>query len=448
LTGAVGRGGSAARPLRVLGIGDYNELGSIYLRLIAEGHDVRVHIAEPGAHDVLAGMVERVASWEAELPWIRDAGPDGLILFEDANRGELQDQLRRDGLHVLGGSAIGDRLERERAFGQATLRSAGLCNAGSTSFEDFDAAIAFIAAHPRRYVLKFDGTDLASDCNYVGARDDGADVIAIMTRYRRRWRHTDEAPPAFTLMHHVQGIESGLGCFFDGDRFVGPINLDWEHKRLFPGDLGELTGEMGTVVSYRGGEKLFAATLARLEPLLRAGRHVGYVNLNTIINADGVWPLELTCRFGYPGFAILSALFAEPCGAILHRIARGAGEGFATHDGYAVGVVLTVPPFPYHHGYEELGKGTPICLPAELTDDERSHLHFAEVGLDGGQLVTTGLVGYSMVVTGRGDTIEAAQRAAYALAGKVALPNVRYRNDIGDDLRRRGLTELIRLGWL
>lgn len=440
-------GGSLAR-LRVLGIGDYNELGSIYLRLIAEGHAVRVDIAEPGAHDVLAGMVDRVPDWEAELAWIRDAGPDGLILFEDANRGELQDQLRRDGFHVLGGSAIGDRLEQERAFAQATLRSAGLRTAESTTFDDFDTAIAFITAHPRRYVLKFDGTYLTSDANYVGARDDGADVVAIMTRYRRQWRDVHEMPPAFTLMHHVQGVETGVGCFFDGDRFVGPINLDWEHKRLFPGDLGELTGEMGTVVSYRGGEKLFDATLARVEPLLRAGRHVGYVNLNTIINADGVWPLELTCRFGYPGFAILSALFAEPCGAILQRIARGAGGDFTTHDGYAVGVVLTVPPFPYHHGYEELGKGTPICLPDDLTDDERGHLHFAEVGLDDGQLVTTGLVGYSMVVTGRGDTLEGAQRAAYALAGKVALPNVRYRNDIGDDLRTRGLAELTRLGWL
>jgi len=87
-------------------------------------------------------------------------------------------------------------------------------------------------------------------------------------------------------------------------------------------------------------------------------------------------------------------------------------------------------------------------LPADLTDDERGHLHFAEVGLDGGQLLTTGLVGYVMVVTGRGDTIEDAQRAAYTLAGKVALPNVRYRNDIGDDLRTRGLAELTRLGWL
>ncbi len=150
--------------------------------------------------------------------------------------------------------------------------------------------------------------------------------------------------------------------------------------------------------------------LARLAPRLRAGRHVGYVNLNTIVNADGVWPLELTCRFGYPGFTILSALFAEPCGEVLARVARG--EDYATHPGYAVGVVLTVPPFPYHHGYDELGKGTPILLPPDLTDDERLHLHFAEVGLASGELITVGQVGYVMVVTGRGATIDEAQRAA------------------------------------
>lgn len=433
--------------MRVLGIGNYNELGSIYLRLIAEGHDVRVHISEDGSHDVLGGMVPLAPSWQAELPWLREAGDDALIVFEEVGRGELQDQLRRDGFRVIGGSAVGDRLEEDRAFGQACLRDAGMATAPISSFTSFDDAIAFIAAHPRRYVLKFDSSYLTSDANYVGMRDDGADVTAIMTRYRRQYRELDEEPPAFMLMHHVQGVETGLGAFFNGSDFVGPINLDWEHKRFFPGDLGELTGEMGTVLTYRGGEKLFAATLAKLAPVLRAGGHVGYVNLNTIINAEGVWPLELTCRFGYPGFAILSALFREGCGTILQRVATGSGS-FETYDGFAVGVVLTVPPFPYHHGYDELGKGTPILLPPDLTDEERQHLHYAEVGLVGGELVTVGQVGYVMVVTGRGPTIADAQRAAYGLAARIAIPNVRYRTDIGDALKSRQLGELASLGWV
>lgn len=434
--------------VRVLGIGDYNEFGSLYLRLASEGHEVRVHISQSESHDVLQGMVDMTTDWQRELPWIREAGDDGLVLFEEAGKGALQDQLRRDGYRVIGGSAFGDRLEQERDFGQHTLRDAGLQIAPVVPFTDFDTAIAHVLATPGRYVVKFDGSFLTSDMNFVGRTRDGSDVVAVLQRHRRTWDDDYEEPPAFILMRHVSGVETGLGAFFNGRDFVGPVNLDWEHKRLFPGDLGELTGEMGTVVTYRDGDKLFDATLGRLAPLLREANHVGYVNLNTIINDDGVWPLELTCRFGYPGFAILSALFDEPCANILARVAAGSTEPVRTHPGYAVGIVLTVPPFPYHHGYDELSKGARVVLPDELTADERRHLHFGEVGMVDGELVMTGQTGYAMVVTGRGDTIEAAQHAAYALAAKVSIANVRYRNDIGDVLRDRGYAELHRLGWV
>jgi phosphoribosylamine--glycine ligase len=214
---------------------------------------------------------------------------------------------------------------------------------------------------------------------------------------------------------------------------------------------------MGTLVTYRGAERLFDATLGRLTSLLRDDGYVGYINLNTIVNDAGVWPLEFTSRFGYPGFAILDALHPADggWGEILGRMASPRGEAtFRTEPGYAVGVVLTVPPFPYSVSHSAFGGGAPITFRTGTSDAERDGLHYAEVALErlpaggGERLVTSDGIGYVMVATGTGPGAEEAQRAAYELAGRVVIPNLRYRTDIGTRFIERDRSEMVRLGWL
>lgn len=431
--------------MRILGIGHDLDLGDMYLRLRARGHAVRVHVTDPASGDVLRGMIERSASLEEGIAWLRE-DPESLALFEGTGFGGLQDRLRREGIRVIGGSAFGDRLENDRAFGQAILRSAGLSTANSIELDGFEEAMRYLAGHPGRYVLKFSGGGFASTRSYVGALDDGADLMAVLRLQAARWSLDEQ--PRIVLMEHLRGVEVGVGGYFNGRFFLHPRNLDWEHKRFFPGNLGELTGEMGTLVSYRGADRLFDATLGRLAPALAQSGYVGYVNLNMIVNEGGPWPLELTCRFGYPGFAILSALQAEPWDALLERMARGQGPTFETHAGYAVGIVLTVPPFPYPDGYERLSKGLPILFRSDFEEADHAFVHFSEVAEEEGSLVTAGQIGYVMVVTGRGETVAEARRDAYARAAKVVIPNVRYRLDIGAAYENADHAELVRLGWL
>jgi phosphoribosylamine--glycine ligase len=257
----------------------------------------------------------------------------------------------------------------------------------------------------------------------------GDDMVAVLSMARDKW--IADSDPSFVLMDYLSGVEVGVGAFFNGRQFLRPANLDWEHKKFFPGDIGELTGEMGTVVTYRGAERMFDATLGRLAPVLRESGYCGYINLNTIVNEDGIWPLEFTCRFGYPGFPILDSLHNESWGSIFAAIAAGERSAIHTHTGYSVGVVLTVPPFPYSEGYEDSGKGMPICFRDSLDDEDRDSLHYCEVTLNNGQLVTAGMIGYILVVTGIGETVDEARRKTYSRVDKVVIPNCRYRNDIG-----------------
>lgn len=434
--------------MRVLGIGDWNDLGDLYLQLQRDGHAVRVFIADPEAHDILEGMLPRVADWRSELPWIREAGRDGVIVFETAHHGHLQDELRAGGYQVIGGCAFGDRLESDRAFGQQVLHEAGLKTIPSWSFTSAAEALAFIAVHPARYVVKFDAMPQVTCSTFVGRAADGRDAAAVIARCGAQPGHSaPDKAGRILLTHHHSGVEIGVGGYFNGRHFLGPVCLDWEHKRFFPGDLGECTGEMGTLVTYRDSETLFERTLARVAPQLAANGYIGYINLNTIVDADGVWPLEFTARFGYPGFAILDELHADGWAEIFRRLLDPDARDFTVSKDYAVGVVITVPPFPYPYGYAQLGKGTPITI-LDPRDDDYRHFHFAEVARRDCGLVCAGQIGYPMVVTGSGSSAEAAQREAYAQVQRVLIPNMRYRNDIGDAFIACERQRLVEWGYM
>jgi phosphoribosylamine--glycine ligase len=425
--------------MRFLGVGDACELGALYMRLQEEGHEVKVFIQDPLCRGTLAGIVPQIDDWRLELSWV---GKDGIILFENVAemRGALQDELRQQGYQIIGGSAFGDRLENDRFFAQRVLADLDVRVCVMKEFQDSSGAISFLDEHPGRYVLKFNGY-VPSFKNYVGRYADGHDVQAILKKL----------PPAlaqnsFVLMEYVEGIEMGVGAYFNGKEFLTPACLDWEHKRFFPHDLGELTPEMGTVVTYERTSHFFDLTLRKLGPLLRQHGYCGYINLNTIVNENGIWPLEFTCRFGYPGFAILDPLQRVGWGGLFASMITQSSTVFETSPDFAVGLVLTTPPFPYERSQVSELVGLPVLFEDDLTLEDRRHLHYGEVGLEDGRLITTGVGGWTMVVTGQGNTIQRAQSNAIKLANRVFAPNVRYRCDIGDRLIQGEFARLEHLG--
>ncbi|TCZ64865.1 phosphoribosylamine--glycine ligase [Roseicella aquatilis] len=424
--------------MRVLAVGPRVYLGDIYLALLREGHEVRVHAEDPPEERAFGGLIQPVPDWRAELDWV---GRDDLLLFERANRGEVQDALRAEGYRVIGGSAFGDRLENDRAFGQAVLREIGLPIAESRGFDDPQAALDWLAGHPGRHVLKFDDSHLPT---FVGEHPGGADLAFMLRRAMRLG-----ATGGVLLQERLDGVEVGVGAYFDGRRFLRPACIDFEHKRFFPGEMGEMTGEMGTLASYEGAGRLFEATLGRVAPLLARAGHVGYVNLNLMVDERGPLPLEFTCRFGNPGFAVLAAMQRDGWGDLFRRMAEGGSAGFAATPGWSVAIVLTVPPFPAVDAAATAGDDVPLFFLEEPRGEELRHYHLVDARRDAeGQLLVRRRSGHAMIVTGTGPSVAAAQEAARARARNVVAPELRWREDIGERFLQGEGARLASLGWL
>ena len=392
-------------------------------QVVKEGHDVRYWIREEKARSVGEGFVPMSKDWKADAEWA------DVVVFDDVlGMGEDADRLRRAGKAVVGGTPYTDRLEDDRGFGQTELKSFGINIIPFEEFTSFDDAIAFVTANPARYVIKPSGeAQNIKRLLFVGEDDDGTDVIHVLESYKKVY--ADDVR-TFQLQRRRTGVEIAVGAFFNGHEFISPINVNFEHKKLFPGNIGPSTGEMGTAMYWSPPNRIFNQTLAKMEKKFREERYVGYMDLNCIVNAQGIYPLEFTARFGYPTISIQQEGLNAPMGEILAALARGEPIDLKPKPGFQVGVRVVVPPFPYDDPktFEANSEDRVIIF----KKPDFSGVHIEDVKLVNGEWVVTGTSGVVLIVCGTGPTMRQAQAQAYNRIKNIMIPNMYYRTDIGD----------------
>ncbi len=392
--------------------------GDLAWQVKREGNEVKIYIKEQT--DVYEGFLDRVDDWKDHTDWA------DVIVFDDIWFGTQADKLRKAGKLVVGGSEYTDRLEDDREFGQIEMKKAGLLTLPSWNFDNYDTALQFIRDNPGRYVYKPYGS-VASDWKgllFMGKEEDGKDLIEILLHNQKV---LSKKIKQFQLQKFASGVEVGASAFFNGVDFVTPITIGFEHKRLFPGELGPLTGEMGTSIFWCEPNTLFKATLEKmLEPLRQSG-YVGYIDINCIVNGRGIYPLEFTCRFGYPFISIQMEGVTSPWGEFLYALASHQPYKLKTKSGFQVGVVIATPPFPYDDKSEiELYIDSSILF-KKSTDG----IHLGDVKMVDGDWKVAGNCGYDLVVTGSGATMDEARKQAYSRIDGIMLQNMFYRTDIG-----------------
>ncbi len=395
--------------------------GNLAWKIKQEGHEVKFWHRDREDIEIYDGFIDKVERWEDFKDWA------DVIIFDDSGFGKIADSLRREGKLVIGPSEYSDKLEEDREFGQIEMSRVRMNTLPHWNFFDYEQAIAFLKENPGRYVFKPSGSVLTEQKGilFVGNEDSGSDLIEVLTQNKNTWAKKYKK---FQLQKFVQGVEVAVGAFFNGKNFIYPININFEHKKLFPGDIGPHTSEMGTLMYWCNPNPIFRATLGKIkEPLAESG-YVGYIDINCIANNFAIYPLEFTARFGYPTTSIQLDGILSPASEWLLRLARGEQFELRTKKGFQVGVVVAVPPFPYNDKKAaEIYRDLSIIFKKPNLDG----IHLGDVKIINGAWHLAGDSGYALIVTGSGTTVTEARKMAYNRVENIILQNKFYRTDIG-----------------
>lgn len=410
-----------------------------------EGQDVRLYIDTKERSGNFTNLVPKTENWEKELDWV---GKDGLIIFDNIGYGKEQEELRQKGYRVFGGCVGADKLESDRQYAIEIFNLNSIQTVPIFNFS-ISEALEFVKNNPAKWVIKQNGGDHKAN-NYIGEEEDGSDVINVLESYLQR---KDDFHQIISLQKRIFGVEIGVGRYFNGTDWVGPIEMSIEHKKLFPGDLGPATSEMGTLGWYDDdieGNKLYNETLAKLKPHLQEIDFRGDMEINCIVNEDGAFPLEPTPRFGSPAIHLHTEIHSSPWSAFLSAIADGQDFDLKWKKGWGLVLLMAAPPFPYFddRGQVMTSKGLIVKL-GSYAKNNLEHIHFEDVSItDKNEYYISDDQGYVLYVTGIADTIDGVREKVYTLARDINIPKGYYRNDIGVKFASEDLVRLKEWGYL
>ena len=419
------------------------------MRAQEAGHTVKLAVKpDERLKHIGKGFVDVVPHFRDWLRW------SDLTVATDNTKYVLDlDRHRSEGGLVIAPNEVTAGWEHDRQAGQRVFRRAGISVLPSVEFNNYDKAIDFVKRTLKRYVSKPNG--ITSNDKSLSYCSSGPDDMVYMLE---RWKKTNKLKDSFVLQEFMPGIEMGVSGWFGPEGWMGVWEENFEFKKMMNDDMGVATGEQGTILRYVRHSKLAEKVLKPLEKQLREQHYVGDVDVNCIIDEKGTpWPLEFTTRLGWPAFQLQTALLKskDPV-QWLFDLATGPVDIPFLIGPIAIGVVLSIPDYPYSRATQKDVVGVPIY---GITPKIWPHLHPCEmmkakaplqVGdqvLEREMPATAG--DYVLVMTALAKSVQEAKTLVYRRLGRIKkkMPsNPMYRTDIGDRLSGQ-LPTLQKMGY-
>lgn len=338
----------------------------------------------------------------------------------------IVDTFAERNLRIFGPRKNAAQLEGSKAFAKEFMARHQIPTAGHATFDNAEAAIAWVNNHGAPVVIKADG--LAAGKGVVVAQqiDEAVDAINLMFQGQ-----FGSAGSQVVIEEFMQGEEASFIVVVSGRQCVA-LATSQDHKARDEGDTGPNTGGMGAyspapVVTPAVHDHVMADIV---RPTINALADDGmpftgflYVGL-MIDDKQQARVVEYNVRLGDPETQPLMMRLQSDLLQLLDHAVNGTLDKAKVKwiDGHAVGVVLAASEYPAGSS-----KGQPITGIDEAEACECKVFH-AGTRVDNGQLVTNG--GRVLCATATGSTLEQAKLAADAGAACIQWQGVRYRTDI------------------
>ena len=365
---------------------------------------------------------------------IKDTDVTGLLQFAKDQKIDLTvvgpeaalavgivDAFRAEGLKIFGHTKAATQIESSKEFAKKLMLKYGIPSAAYESFEDYEAALAYVSARPFPAVLKYDGLAAGKGVVIAETLDEARDALKSMLL------DTTYGKGKVIVEDFLTGPEFSFMCFVDGNN-VYPMPLAQDHKRAFDGDKGPNTGGMGAYTSLpfiTEEDRKFAydnILCKTAKAMNEEGTPLSGVLYGGLMKTPtGIKVIEFNARFGDPETEVVLPLLESDIYDIFMAVATGTKPSQMPKwsDEVTMGVVLASKGYPgsYEKGHVISG----------LENVEDTVFHMGTVRKEG-TLMTNG--GRVLMVVSKGANHTEAKARVYSEINKIHCDNLFHRNDI------------------
>ncbi len=382
----------------------------------------------------IAGIAECVPinamDFDGQVSFAKENDIDLTIIgMDDPLVGGIVDAFEAEGLRVFGPNKAAAILEGSKSFSKDLMKKYHIPSAASETFDDADAALAYLETSKMPIVLKADGLALGKGvliCRTPEEAKEGVKEIMLDKKF-------GSAGNQMVIEEFMTGREVSVLSFVDG-KTIKIMSSAQDHKRAQDGDQGLNTGGMGTFspspfytkeVDDFCQKYIFQPTV---DAMAAEGRPFkGIIFFGLMLTDDGPKVLEYNARFGDPEAQVVLPRMKNDIIEVVEACIDGTLEtiDLQFEDNAAVCVVLASDGYPvaYEKGY--------VIHGLEKFDDAEGYycFHAGSKFDDQGRIVTNG--GRVLGVTAKGADLKEARANAYAATEWIEFDNKYMRHDIG-----------------